>query len=346
MDPLLLPLLEATEAAQQHHQIIALTLTQAAPLTRKMMRKWLNFQINADGYDPYWQEAADLYQDILAKVLQTLNDRLEQGTLTEIANFRQYVMRIATNACRDFQRQQSPVRARFKNFLHYLLQTNPSFAVWRHEHETLCGFAGWGGGSKSTLAGRRLAEIGENPNLLKLKLPAPGNYKQENLGRVLAGALAHVGGPVALDELVVALASILQLKEISADSLTDPTANWAEQLPDKEIRCDERAEEREIFHRLWSALCQLPPLQRDSFCFSIADHNGEDLLTLLFYAGNLSLTDLAQGLGRTEEELRNLWERMPLDNKEIAELLQATSPQVNKWRFRAVEKLRRTLAAQ
>ena len=344
MDPLLLPLSEATETAQQQHQIRVLALTQAAPLTRQMMRKWLNFQINADGYDPYQQDAADLYQDILAKILQAINDQLRRGTLPEIEDFRQYVMRIATNACRDYQRRQSPARARFKNFLHNLLQNHPSFAIWRQEQETLCGYAAWREGGKSIQATHRLAGIADNPAALKAAQPSLGDFTQENLSQVVNAALNYVGGPVILDEFVSVLALLLNLKDLPADSLDDRTVNWAAQLPDEKLRCDSRLEEQEVFQRLWRELRKLPPAQRDAFCFSFADHNGEDLLTLLLYAGGLDFEELARGLERSVEELQRLWERMPLDGLEMAELLQAPSPQVNKWRFRAAEKLRRAWA--
>ena len=90
----------------------------------------------------------------------------------------------------------------------------------------------------------------------------------------------------------------------------------------------------------------MPPAQRDAFCFSFADPQGEDLITLMLYVGGMNFTELARGLERSMEELQGLWERMPLDSVEIAELLQATRQQVNKWRFRAAEKLRRALAAR
>jgi hypothetical protein len=60
----------------------------------------------------------------------------------------------------------------------------------------------------------------------------------------------------------------------------------------------------------------------------------------------LKFEALAQGLGRSVPELQRLWAQMPLDTLEVAELLQATSPQVNKWRFRAMEKVRRALAVR
>lgn len=341
MDPLLLPLAEAAASAQPH-QINALVLTQAAPLTRQMLRKWLGFQVNAAGSDPYHPDAADLYQDILAKVLHALGNHLRRGTLPQMENFRQYVMRIATNACRDYQRQQSPARARFKNFLHHLVQHNPSFALWRQEQETLCGFASWHEGSKSLSATYRLARLTDNP----AALPERSDVTQENLSQAVNIVLDYVSGPVVWDEFVTVLAALLNIKDLPADSLDDRTLNWAAQLPDENLRCDSQLEERAVFQRLWQEVCALPPAQRDVFCLSFADHNGEDLFTLLLYAGGLKFEALAQGLGRSVPELQGLWARMPLDTLEVAQLLQATSPQVNKWRFRALEKVRRALAAR
>ena len=210
MDPLLLPLWQVSDAAERERLTAELALSAAAPLTRQIMRQRLGFYINADGFDPYHQEAADLYQNILLKVLQTLHDRLKNDTLPELANFRQYVMRIATNACHDHHRAQSPTRTRFKTLLHDLLIHHTSFATWRDESATLCGLTGWRGGSFSVWAQRRLNELAQHPAAGTQLALQPSQLKQENLSQVVGVVLEHSGGPVYLDDLVRALLSLLQ----------------------------------------------------------------------------------------------------------------------------------------
>lgn len=143
MDPLLLPLWQAADTAEREHLTSELVLSVVAPLTRQIMRLRLGFHINAEGYNPYHQDAADIYQNVLLKILQTLQDRLNNGTLPQITNFRQYVHRVVANACHDYHRARSPLHARFKTFIHYLLTHHTSFAMWREERVTLCGLTGW-----------------------------------------------------------------------------------------------------------------------------------------------------------------------------------------------------------
>lgn len=60
MDPLLFPLLEASDDTARARVVEALVLNHAAPCARQMMRKWLQFNVNAEGYDPAHLDAADL----------------------------------------------------------------------------------------------------------------------------------------------------------------------------------------------------------------------------------------------------------------------------------------------
>ena len=158
--------------------------------------------------------------------------------------------------------------------------------------------------------------------------------------------LEHSGGPVYLDDLVRVLLSLLQLREQPIASLDDTDAGWAEHLEDTSQLIDSHREEAEILRRLWDEVRQLPPKQRETFCLSFADRNGEDLFTLLLYNGDVTLAEIARGLERSSEDLQKLWARMPFDAIELAELLGATRANVNKWRFRAVEKLSRVFSIE
>jgi DNA-directed RNA polymerase specialized sigma24 family protein len=341
MDPLLLPLAQAPGSAEQERLTAELVLTMVVPLIRQTLRQRLGFHINVQGRTPYHQEAADIYQDILLKILQTLRDRLNSGTLSEITSFRHYVLRVVTKACHDYHRAQSPVYTRFKTFLHYLLTHHTSFALWHDGPARLCGLAGWHGGSSSVWAQRRLDELAQHPAAATQLALSPHQLKQENLSQVVGAVLAHAGGPVELDALAKTLFALLALREQPSASLDDPAADWAERLT-VSLPLDSRYEQRALLRRLWHEVCQLPPLQRDAFCFGFADKNGEDLFALLLYDGEMDFTDLAQGLARTPEELYRLWAEMPLGSQALATLLGATRAQVNKWRFRAVAKLGRS----
>src|ERR1041385_4602388 len=120
MDHLLLPYLKATDEAERQRNLNDLLMVHAAPVVRQTLRHKLGFYVNQDGKNPRNQDAEDLYQDIMTKVVQTLRNLRNPSAKTEIENFKQYVRRAASNACTDVLRAKSPTRARLQNNLRYL----------------------------------------------------------------------------------------------------------------------------------------------------------------------------------------------------------------------------------
>ena len=75
----------------------------------------------------------------------------------------------------------------------------------------------------------------------------------------------------------------------------------------------------------------------------IRGEHGEDLFTLLFETGIATLSQLAEQLGRSPEEMMRLWTAMPMDVATIAVELNGTRAQVWKWRFEALRRLEKQL---
>src|SRR5215813_11566148 len=101
MDQLLLPYVGATNDIERQRRLEELLLLNAAPIVRLTLRRRLGFYVDQRGSNPHNQDAEDLYQEIMAKVVQSLRDG---ATATSIDNFQQYVGRIASNACNDVLR--------------------------------------------------------------------------------------------------------------------------------------------------------------------------------------------------------------------------------------------------
>ena len=55
----------------------------------------------------------------------------------------------------------------------------------------------------------------------------------------------------------------------------------------------------------------------------------------------VNLRELAQELGRSAETIVGLWAKMPMDAETIALELRTTRAQVYKWRFRALQRLKK-----
>ena len=97
--------------------------------------------------------------------------------------------------------------------------------------------------------------------------------------------------------------------------------------------------------RLWQAVIQLPAEQRDAFALSFEDGAGHDLFTILLAAEIVSWDELAQGTGRSVEEVVRLRLRMPMDGATVADELRASRENIYKWRFRAIRRLKTELGS-
>src|SRR6266545_4897821 len=118
------------------------------------------------------------------------------------------------------------------------------------------------------------------------------------------------------------------------------------QFEDSTIRNDLRLQGKETLKKLWDEIKQLPPEQGDVICLSLDDENGNDLWSILVTAEAVTLPQLAADLGLSIGQLMNLWEQTPMDSPTLANHLGTTRSQVNKWRFRAMQRLRERMDEQ
>ena len=131
MDLLLLSYLHSPLESERERLLSELMLVRAAPVIRHTLRLRLNFYVDHTGASPNNPEAEDLYHDIIAKLIERLNEAKGDPERQEIRDFRQYVARVAVNACNDYLRGRSPARSRLKNNLRDLLDRHPDFLLWR-----------------------------------------------------------------------------------------------------------------------------------------------------------------------------------------------------------------------
>jgi hypothetical protein len=87
----------------------------------------------------------------------------------------------------------------------------------------------------------------------------------------------------------------------------------------------------------------LPGEQRDAFAFGFEDEAGQDLFSVLLAAEIVNWDELAQGMGRSIEDVVRLRLRMPMDGAGVADVLKTSSKNVYKWRFRAIRRLKTEL---
>lgn len=255
MDLLLLSYLHSNEESERESLLSDLIFVRAAPFLRHMLRQRLNFYVDHTGANPDNPEAEDLYQDIVAKLVERLNEAKADPDRKEIRDFRQYVTRVAVNACNDYLRGKSPARSRLKNNLRDLLDRHPDFLQWKGAaDETLCGFTAWRIRKYHYDSIEKIRLLEDKPEVfIREKFPRE-NLPQVPLTRLVAEVFDWIGSPVNIENLVSAIASLQGVRDQNTESLDDEKVSWQERLIDSTVRCDTRIEAREMLARLWEEI--------------------------------------------------------------------------------------------
>jgi hypothetical protein len=270
-------------------------------------------------------------------------DTMEPGK-NEIRNYRQFVTRMAVNACHDYLRAKSPARARLKNSLHDLLDRHRDFRIWRGKADLLlCGFAEWGTGDESLPQAERLNQLAEVPEVFRAERFAGKDLQRVPRTKLVAEIFKWLGAPIELEVLVDIVATLLEVKDRPYVALDEEDSDVRLRLVDSSIRCDALLEGRDELRRFWGEVRWLSPKLRELVCLSFVDENGEDLISLLLDAGVLTLPEMAADLGISPEQLKALWGRTPMDGETLAAHLGATRRQIGRWRHSAWQQLARRL---
>ena len=340
MDQLLLQFIEATDDEQADRWLATLIDEQAVPIVREILGSSLRFHVDTNSAAST-QDANDLFNDVIANLVSRLryirNDRA-QGA---IAEFRGYIAATAYNACNLYLRQKYPRRARLKNRLRYLLSHDAAFALWTNESSVLiCGFAHWREKGVAT-AHRPFDKIRQDPvEWIETSGVASVGTNRAQLSSLLKALFQSCEGAVKLDDLVNIVADICREKD-QPDEPLDNVTNLAAPTLDLESIL----EQQRILALLWKEVSQLPVRQRQALLLNFKDARGHDLISLLPYTRTATIEQIAEALDFPVAEFVGLWNKLPLDDATIAELLGATRQQVINLRKCARERLERRMSA-
>jgi DNA-directed RNA polymerase specialized sigma24 family protein len=143
MDQLLLPYLQASTESDREQQLQQILSAYAVPEVRIALRRRLSFYIDTHGKSSHNQDAEDLFQEIMTKIVQALHDLTQDSSNVHIEDLKDYIARITVNCSNDVLRKQSPSRTRLNYNLRFLLTHHKDFAIWKTAGMTLTGFAEW-----------------------------------------------------------------------------------------------------------------------------------------------------------------------------------------------------------
>jgi len=241
-----------------------------------------------------------------------------------------------------------PVRWRLKNRLRYLLNRRGNLAVWENASgEYLCGLAMW----PKNLACRN--NFFENrlglPEFVNSLAPSE-TVSRMSLPELVSKFLVWHGCPILLDELVGIVAELLDIREPQTVGQVEygeegNEVSVCEFLPDPKADIATALEQRFFLERLWKEVCLLPQRQRVALLLNLRDAQAKDALVLFVLTGIASVRRIAEALEVPAEELASLWNKLPLQDADIAVLLGLTRQQVINLRKSARERLARRVAA-
>lgn len=264
---------------------------------------------------------------------------LRQGRGEPIDDLSAYAARAAEHASYTVLRSRFPERWRFRNRVRYALGHQPS--------TTLARDAGGAWLCRTARAIRRVAESGAVEALIddprqwvarqRIDLTQP-------LPDILDEVLARLDRPIELDRLVDALAMVLGIADaVPLTRRDDPDLSVAETLPDPAPLAADVLTQRESLRRAWEEIVDLPPKQRSALLLNLRDPDGGAVLHLLPATGVVTQAEIAAALGMDEPVLAGLWNRLPLDDRSIAEATGLTRQQIINLRKSARARLARRL---
>jgi len=106
MDQLLLSYLQAATESDREQHLQEILSAYAVPEVRLALRRRLSFFVDAHGQSPHNQDAEDLFQEIMTKILQALHALTEPSSKAAIEDLQEYIARITANCCNDVLRKQ------------------------------------------------------------------------------------------------------------------------------------------------------------------------------------------------------------------------------------------------
>lgn len=333
MDAKLAAYLRATGDAERERLLDELILGEAAPLVRATIRSRLRFVLDAGGAS----SADDVCQDVLARLVEWLCALRACPSHDGVRDFRQYVVRVAINACYDRLRRKHPLRTRLKDNLRDLFDRHRDFALWRDERDVfLAGFAIWEGRELTLPATERARQLANDPAACAGDIG--GDPHEMSLAQLSAAILRWVGGPLEIDALVNAVVELQDIREQAAVPIDEEALG--RRAAAGGVKCETEIEARETLAELWKIVCELPEQQRNCYFYNFSDDHGDDLFSLLCAFEVADPQEMAARLGLSRERLMIIAREMPLDRETIAEMLGVPRRRVNKLIFSAREKVR------
>jgi hypothetical protein len=315
-DPLLDPLLTATDVEEHDRAIETIIMMHAQPVSSAILNGFRgNGSLRAEDLD-------DVSSIITLRLVQKLQ-RLAAGAGESISNLHDFVATITYNTINDAFRRRYPERTRLKNRIRYALPRDRRLAAWNIGNVSAGGLRGWEGRD-------------DFPSSLDYTARTLANANRYDLPGVLAKLFLVLGRPLRVDDLVSLLADAWNIRDAPPPRTLEAT-DLAGTTPLL------RFETRQYLERLWQEIRELIPRQRAALLLNLRAPDAANAVALLVLTGVASADEVAQTIGISTARLSEIWNDLPLDDLAIASMLGLERQQVITLRKSARERLTRRM---
>jgi DNA-directed RNA polymerase specialized sigma24 family protein len=326
-DPALAPFLEARSESEAEQALARLISEEVGPLVEQIVTYKLRAYAGAKGYEGR-DDVEDLCSETLVNLLARLNELRGRTSAEGIRHLRGYVAVTAYRACYEYLRRKYPRRYSLKNKLRYFLTHRQGFALWEAEDgEWMAGLFEWSGqGPAEPQAGRERAP-GRDTRPFEHGF-APHADAGASLSELLTAVFKWSGRAVELDELVNIVAEAWKIKDRPSWGEAGDERAALEYKGDGHPRADGEVYRRAYLEKLWVEIRRMSPAHCAALLLNLRDARGACAIELFLITGVASFAQLAGAVGRTEEWLAAIWNRLPVDDLTIAEHLGLNRQQV------------------
>lgn len=281
-----------------------------------------------------WQDLAEIVGQVLALVLEAAA-KSPAGTL-ECPEA--YAKTVASHEVSKYLAKKYPVRTRVATKLNYLVTKGIGFAIWKPapSQQQQFGFEAWQKSTPKANKGR-IAEFAQSPEACFQRLVGPHANWDVDLAENLAKLLDWLEGPVPFNLVVRAVQRASGLHEVSKVEIDEAVPLRSD------VSVQNSVELKEYLRAMWECVTQLALAHRRALLLNLRDANGQGDVRLFPVLGVASKGDIAAALELTEESFGEWWDRLPLSDGEVADLMNVEATQVFGYRSSARRRLHQLL---
>ncbi len=211
------------------------------------------------------------------------------------------------------------------------------FASWTIDDRLVCGFQRYRESSP-------IALTQETINTNKLGLNTTADMSPAKLFALLINVFEILKAPLYFDDLIKLMIDLIGIHELrQVEEAGTEKESILERIEDQRMDTSTEIEHRHYLKKLWSEMIILPLRQRTALFLSIRDEEGSSVLHLIPVTRIASIHAIAECLVLSPEDFASMWDKLPLEDNEIALRMGITRQQVINLRRSARERLARRM---